>query len=177
MSVPRGRMIRLWKKMMHKAYDSGWSMHSNEVITKVGERLGREQGEMLMMDRAAFAPGSWEDGDTDMLFGVQNVTKTKRNVDWEKITRVGGTLPSYEEGFAERWEHPEWLEEWETNWSKSYLLHAFTPDRRNHKVEGLSEITPRYVLERTSNFARAVYPIAKLLYERGLIGVEDLNSW
>ncbi|KAK4465376.1 hypothetical protein QBC42DRAFT_313655 [Cladorrhinum samala] len=179
MSVAAGRMISLWKKMMHEAYDGGWTTHSNQVVTDVAERLGREEGEMLIMDRESFAPGSWEDGDTDNLFGLQNVTKTKKKVDLEKIMRKGATLPSYEEleGFAERWEHPERFEEWETDWSKSYLLHAFTPHRWNHKVEGFTNITPRYVLERTSNFARAVYPAAKLLYERGLIGVEDLDDW
>ncbi|KAK4233206.1 hypothetical protein C8A03DRAFT_19665, partial [Achaetomium macrosporum] len=62
------------------------------------------------------------------------------------------------------------------DWSHTYLLHAFTPDRWQHKVPGFEHITPRYVLERRSNFARAVYPVAKVLFEQGLINVDDSHT-
>lgn len=174
MSEKGGKMIKLWMTQMHEVYDGGWTTHSNDVLTKVGERLVREPREMLILERDAFAPGSWENVDTDALFGVHNDTESNL----ANQTYVPGmALPAYDEEFSARWDHPERFLEWERDWSRSYLLHAFSPDRWSHKVEGLEEgITPRYVLERRSNFARAVYPVAKSMYERGLIGVNDSRT-
>ncbi|KAH6631267.1 hypothetical protein F5144DRAFT_592320 [Chaetomium tenue] len=173
MSVKGGRMVRLWREQMHVVYTGGWTTHSNEVITRVGQRLVGEPGgrEMLIMEREAFAPGSWRAEDTDALFGVRG------DVESNLVGYVEGVaLPGYEEAFEARWERPEEFKEWERDWSFTYLLHAFTPDRWSHKVAGFEHITPRYVLERRSNFARAVYPIAKIMYDKGLIGVDDSHE-
>ncbi|KAK3290427.1 uncharacterized protein B0H64DRAFT_447154 [Chaetomium fimeti] len=172
LSTRAGRMIALWMDGMHKAYTGGWTTHSNEVITRVGQRLVRDpaEREMLIMEREAFAPGSWTAEDTDELFGVRNVTSNLANY------TAGMALPEYEEEFEARWDRPEDFPDWERDWSYTYLLHAFTPDRWSHKVEGFEHITPRYVLERQSNFARAVYPIAKIMYDKGLIGVDDSHE-
>ncbi|KAM0329898.1 hypothetical protein ACHAQA_004063 [Verticillium albo-atrum] len=167
MSEKGGKMIGLWMDGMHRAYTGGWTTHSNRVITSFGQRLIREPGEMLIMERDAFAPGSWENNDTDKLFSPHNETSNIAN-----FTR-GDALPSHEEGFSDRFDHPERFPEWAHDWSSTYVLHAFSPDRWQHKVEGFGHVTPRYVLERRSNFARAVYPIARHMYEKGLIDLED----
>ncbi|KAK4159861.1 glycosyl transferase [Cladorrhinum sp. PSN259] len=179
MSVAHGKMITLWKDMMHKVYDGGWTTHSNEVLTKIGERLvgSREEGEMLIMERDAFAPGGWDEEDFDLLFSPRE----EPVLDIESIMARGWKLPDFNPASEseERWEHPERFQEWEMDWSRTYLLHAFSPERSGYEVQGFERgrITPRYVLERGSNFARAVYPVAKVLYERGLLGVEDLDRW
>ncbi|KAL2132042.1 hypothetical protein VTI74DRAFT_4271 [Chaetomium olivicolor] len=171
MSVRNGRAVTLWREMMHEAYDGGWTTHSNEVLTKVGERLVREPNEMLIMEREAFAPGSWKSEDTDALCTVHNDTVSNLEGYTESMP-----LREYEETFRARWEDPKRFPNWERDWSSTYLLHAFAPDRWSHKVEGFEHITPRYVLERRSNFARAVYPVAKLMYDRRLIGVDDTHT-
>ena len=169
MSVKGGKMIELWMHGMHKAYTGGWTTHSNEVITKFGQRLVREPGEMLIMDRDAFAPGSWSSKDTDALFAPHDDVPSNL----ENLAAEGEKLPAYDEAFDERWEKPKDFPSWARDWSSSYLLHAFTADRWHHKIEGFTQITPRYVLERRSNFARAVYPVARQLYEDGIIDVND----
>lgn len=173
LSAKGGRMITLWREQMHKVYTGGWTTHSNEVITRVGQRLVGEPGgrEMLIMEREAFAPGSWKAEDTDALFGTHEDVESNLAGYTE-----GMELPGFEEEFGARWERPGDFKEWERDWSYTYLLHAFTPDRWSHKVEGFEHITPRYVLERRSNFARAVYPIAKIMYDKGLIGVDDSHE-
>lgn len=168
LSAPGSRMISLWKERMHGAYTGGWTTHSNEVLTEVGERLVREPGEMLIMEREAFAPGSWETADSDMLFEVHNDTASNL----EGVAQ-GDPLPAHDEAFSDRWDHPDQFPDWARDWSSTYLLHAFSPNRWGHKVPGFEHITPRYVLERQSNFARAVYPIAKIMYDRGLIQIDD----
>ncbi|KAH6703517.1 hypothetical protein VD0002_g5713 [Verticillium dahliae] len=168
MSVRGGRLVRLWMEDMHLAYDGGWLTHSNRVLTKFGQRLVREPGEMLIMERDAFAPGSWENQDTDALFGRHDDEPSNLL----NFTQ-GDTLPSYDESFFDRFNHPERFPAWARDWSSTYVLHAFKPDRSNHTVEGFEHISPRYVLERRSNFARAVYPVAKRMYEQGLVELSD----
>jgi hypothetical protein len=164
-------MVELWMHGMHTAYTGGWTTHSNEVITKFGQRLVREPGEMLIMERDAFAPGSWENDDTDDLFAPHDdVPSNLANA------TDPSPLPTYDEAFDERWEMPQDFPDWARDWSSSYLLHAFTADRWGHKVPGFTEITPRYVLERRSNFARAVYPVVRQMHEDGIIDVEDLSG-
>ncbi|KAM0281926.1 hypothetical protein ACHAQH_003271 [Verticillium albo-atrum] len=167
MSEQGGRLIRLWMDGMHLAYTGGWTTHSNRVITDFGQRLVGEPGEMLIMERDAFAPGSWANADTDALFGLRDEPSNLFNV------TKGDALPSYEESFFERFNHPERFPKWARDWSHTYVLHAFGPERWKHKVDGFEHITPRYVLERRSNFARAVYPVAKHMYEKGLIDLSD----
>jgi hypothetical protein len=162
MSKKGSKLINLWAEDMHKVYDGGWTTHSNDVITRLGERLVADPGEMLIMEREAFAPGSWNDVDCINLFGVHNETTSNlENMDLE------AHLPSFDIN------SPEILPSWATDWSRTYLLHAFKPQRSGVSVYGFNRITPRYVLERRSNFARAVYPIARILHDRGLLSLND----
>ncbi|KFA77470.1 hypothetical protein S40288_11412 [Stachybotrys chartarum IBT 40288] len=167
MSSKHSKMIELWMEGMNTAYTGGWTTHSNEVITKYSQRLVREPGEMLIMERDAFAPGSWNDDDTDDLFGLRNESSNLANI------TQGDLLPSFDESFSDRWDHPDRYPSWARDWSHTYLLHAFTPDRWGHKVIGFDHITPRYVLNRTSNFAIAVYPVASYMYAEGLVDLDD----
>ncbi|KAH6687953.1 hypothetical protein F5X68DRAFT_206587 [Plectosphaerella plurivora] len=166
------RLTAGWMEGMHKAYTGGWTTHSNEVITKLGERLaGEPGGEVLIMEREAFSPGSWKDADTDTLFMVHDDEPSNL-----ANYIAGDALPAYVEGYADRWERPGDFPSWARDWSSSYMLHAFRPGRWKHKVEGFEHITPRYVLERQSNFARAVYPVARQMYLEGLIDVDDTHD-
>lgn len=170
MSAAKGRLIRLWMERMGKVYTGGWTDHSNAELTRIAERLVADPGgrEVLIMEREAFAPGSWQTEDTDMLFQVHEDAPSAL-----EGKKQGDGLAEYREGFEERWDHPERFPKWARDWSATYLLHAFSPHRWGHKVPGFEQITPRYVLERRSNFARAVYPMAKLMYDQGLIEIDD----
>ncbi|KAH6658790.1 hypothetical protein F5X68DRAFT_237992 [Plectosphaerella plurivora] len=167
MSVRHGKMVKLWMNRMNIVYDGGWTTHSNEVITSCGQQLVREAGEMLIMERDAFAPGSWTNKDTDALFGFRGESSNPANVN------EGDALPALDETLSDRWDNPDKLPDWAHDWSHTYLLHAFSPDRWKHQVFGFENITPQYILNQTSNFALATYPIASHLYANGLIRSED----
>ncbi|KAF4589234.1 glycosyl transferase [Ophiocordyceps camponoti-floridani] len=62
---------------------------------------------------------------------------------------------------------------WEVDYSRTYMLHAFMPYRAGHAVRGFDRLLPRYVLERRSNFARALYPVVSLMLEQRLVGWND----
>ncbi|KEY66394.1 hypothetical protein S7711_05828 [Stachybotrys chartarum IBT 7711] len=142
MSVKGGKMIELWMHDMHVAYTGGWTTHSNEVITKFSQRLIREPGEMLIMERDAFAPGSWNNDDTDDLFAPHDDIPSNLS----NLTE-SGPLPTYDEAFDERWEKPQDFPDWARDWSSSYLLHAFTADRWGHEVQGFTHISPQKMHE------------------------------
>jgi len=172
MSAKGGKMITYWMERMHKVYDGRWTTHSNEVITRVGQRLiGTDSGEMLIVDQPAFAPGGWDIEDNRWLFSIRNGTESNIPDGFKQ----GDHLPAFTgEGFTDRWDQPDRYPDWEHDWSDTYLLHAFSPARYHREIEGFDgRITPAYVLGRQSNFARAVYPVAKALYDEGLIDIDD----
>ncbi|MBE3047339.1 hypothetical protein IMZ48_33430 [Candidatus Bathyarchaeota archaeon] len=132
----------------------------------MGERLVREAVEMLILEREAFAPGGWWAEDEEMLWA----THREEPSNLANVTQ-GDELPVHEEAAFDEWSRKDDMPSWARDWSSTYMLHAFSP--RLLKGTNFDKISPRYVLERRSNFARAVYPVAKEMYDRGLIKIED----
>ncbi|KZL78065.1 glycosyl transferase [Colletotrichum tofieldiae] len=157
MSKKGSKMVTKWMDMMHEVYDGRWTTHSNDALTAVARSLVPEPGEMLIMDREAFAPVGWTFDDARDLFGIHNETTPL-----EKLV-PGQPLPTYND------RPPAWARDF----SASYLIHCFTPDWSLNEVEGVTEITPAYVLKRQSNFAYATYPVVRDMYHKGLVTLED----
>lgn len=159
MAKKNSKFVQLWAEQMPAAFDGSWLAHSNTLMTKIANRLISEPGEMLIMERAAFAPGkNWEDAVAarfDLFHQHDDVPSNLEGF------RLGDTLPSHDNETAT----PSWA--W--NFDASYMLHAFGVDDEEVKI------TPRNVLERRSNFGRAVYPIAKKMYEQGLLSYDDIQ--
>ncbi|KAK2054028.1 hypothetical protein LY76DRAFT_629166 [Colletotrichum caudatum] len=153
------RMIAKWMSMMHEVYDGGWTTHSNDALTAVAHSLVPDAGEMLIMDREAFAPIGWSFDDARELFGLHNDTESplEHHV-------PGQPLPLYDDS-----QRPPWARDF----SASYLIHSFTPDWSLNPVPGVTEITPAYVLNRQSNFACAMYPVVRDMYHKGLVALDD----
>lgn len=165
LSSSGSKMIKAWSEEMNIVYDGAWTTHSNQVLTRVSERLVPEAGEILIMERHAFAPGSWNAADCNSLFEVHNEAALNLTESLEE-----SSLPSPASLRNAITHFP-----WATDWSRTYLLHAFKPGRSGAQPNGFEDITPRYVLQRGSNFARAVYPVAEALYRRGFLSSEDLS--
>ncbi|KZZ97693.1 glycosyl transferase [Moelleriella libera RCEF 2490] len=173
LSAPGSKMIKLWHREMYEVYDGSWEEHSNSVIRRVSENLISEPGEALILERNAFAPGSWTSQDASHLFEVHDdVESNLAHLDEEDTDPLIHRDHKYDGNMTLI---PSDRPSWATNWSQSFLLHAFKPSRTNTKPAGFDQVTPRYVLEGKSNFARAVYPVAKNLYKRGLITEEEIQ--
>ncbi|KAK2015836.1 hypothetical protein LZ32DRAFT_602126 [Colletotrichum eremochloae] len=159
MAKKGSKMITKWMNMMHDVYDGKWTTHSNDALTAVARSLVPDAGEMLIMDREAFAPIGWLFPDARELFGLHNDTGSplEQHV-------PGQPLPSYDNS-----QRPAWARDFST----SYLIHSFTPDWSLNPVPGVTEITPAYVLHRQSNFACATYPVVRDMYHKGLVTLED----
>ncbi|GFF74971.1 hypothetical protein IFM61606_07425 [Aspergillus udagawae] len=161
-------LLQMWKAEMHKVYDGGWTTHSNSVVTRLGQRLARLPGEVLIMEQDAFGPGSWTTSENILLYGIHNETESNL----ENATDCK-SLPSYEEGVADRWDRPQDFPSWEYDYSHTYILHAFSPARNGNPVQGFEHITPKYVLERQSNFARLLYPVTRDMCHAGFVEIND----
>lgn len=143
MTKKGSKFISQWHDHMHRVYDGGWSTHSNQLATRFGKRLVAEPGEMLILDRNAMAPGSWYEPDCVAMFEAHDDNGAAADAAWV------------------------------IDYSDTYLLHAFTPKRQGYKIKGFENITPRYVLERRRNFSRALFPVAKLMLDQGIIHIDD----
>ncbi|KAK1997451.1 hypothetical protein LX36DRAFT_681711 [Colletotrichum falcatum] len=159
MAKKGSKMIAKWMDKMHDVYDGGWTTHSNDALTVVARSLVPDAGEMLIMDREAFAPMGWLFSDARELFGLHNDTASPL-----EGHVPGQPLPSYDDS-----QRPPWARDF----SSSYLIHSFTPDWSLDPVPDVTEITPAYVLRRQSNFACATYPVVRDMYHRGLVTLED----
>lgn len=169
MNKAHSRMIELWSEGMNEAFTGEWSAHSNGALTAVCERLVSEPREVLIMERNAFAPGSWMKDDTIRLLEVHDDETSSLD-----MMGPDGHLPQYDdEERMTRWPVPKRRPGWAQDWSRTYMLHAFNHNQGDFEIPGFERITPRYVLERRSNMARAVYPVARDLFEHGLIDIED----
>ncbi|VUC29098.1 unnamed protein product [Clonostachys rosea] len=171
MGVAGSRALTEWMEEMNRVYDGGWTTHSNAALTAVGNRLAMEQPcEMLALNQAAFAPGSWLGHDIDNLFHTH---------EGAPIIPPGGNssmrqgLPLEEEDIPEDFDADKSLMPgWARDFSCTYLLHAFNGNKARHGVSH-NNIDPRYALDLRSNFARAVYPVAKLLFDQKVISLDD----
>ena len=157
-------LVKLWAEKQHEVYSGAWTTHSNDLLTSlsekngdsslltmIAERLMPQNKEVLILETVAFAPMSWKLKDASKLFMPHlndNIEQMKR--DAKKA-------------------------DWEIDYSTSYFLHAFKPDKSEH-IENFDRddgITVKYVLARLSNFALAVYPAVKHAIDAGVISAND----
>lgn len=192
MTEPQGKVISAWHEEMHKVFVGspynvdGWARASDEAFRKVGQKLLGEPGaHMLILEERAFTPGrvghagdanvlaipdfyKWSAAQSDPLY-----TNDLRNF------KQGDPLPSFDE-VEINGSRPIWAEDWST----VYLFHAFMPHDMPIKETYIAEwtghhykhLTPRYVLERQTRFARALYPVAKAMYEAGHLDIDDAHK-
>ncbi|OAA63864.1 glycosyl transferase [Cordyceps fumosorosea ARSEF 2679] len=165
MSEPRGRMISLWRERMHETYDGWWTTHSNKALTRVAAELAKaEPCAMLTLRPAAFAPMGWRSFNTERLFAEHFEASPV-------YLGADGGLPEYPEDYEEP-RHA--MTTWAHDWRCTFLLHAFSPKKERNGVKD-NGISPRFVVERRSNFARAVYPMVRSMYAEGLIDKHDIE--
>ncbi|CAI4217868.1 unnamed protein product [Parascedosporium putredinis] len=176
MSAKNSALISLWVEGMHAAYTGGWTIHSNDVLTRISEQLATVPDEVLVLEQPAFNPGSWYEQDQMDLWLNREDAPSNLNDNFAEGDPLldYATAPVLDRWKADDKDDPD-RPSWAWSWSQSYVLHAFSP-RFVSDRKVFPKVTPRYVLERRSNFARAVYPVAKLMYEQGLISLNDTLS-
>lgn len=163
LSEQGGLMISMWRQRMHEVYDGRWTTHSNEALTMISEKLAKESCEILILEPAAFAPVGWKWYNGERLFG-DHFEASMLSFNQE------GSLTAYPEDYEELTSP---LTSWTLDWSCTFLLHAFSSKPRSGVTD--NNISPKSIVERRSNFARALYPIVRIMYAQGLIDMYDLG--
>lgn len=164
-SVKGSHMMRLFNKYQNIVYDGKWLTHSVELLTKLSRRMSLVPGEVIILDKPAFAPSSWRKEDIKTLFGNTNVTRWEEpaTVDTPTMADSNSPLDPYET----LWLSPTSKDKKEYDYSETYGIHAYRISDQNPPV-GLP-----YLLSPQSNFAKAVYPVVKHAVDAGLISVTD----
>jgi hypothetical protein len=135
-------------------------------------------GEVLILQRNAFAPSSWRLEDTQSLLKphLETAPLSSSEADAGGLWPVPTTAAEARKWWDDRLSTYAWWsdnktvrrEEWEIDYSASYVIHAF----HNSKIaEWDNEITLGYVTARQSNYARAVYPAIWHAIDTGVITV------
>jgi len=158
------RFFTQWRESMHQVFDQGWITHSNHLMGKLAKPLSAFEREILIMESPVMGPVHWAGGYTQVFYRVHNDVESNL-----KGLQDGSPLRDFTNYAQDEGKHPPW----QHDYSDTYILHSWHERRGLRLPQGFARITPRYVLERKSDFSRAVYHIAKRMYEQGFIGFDD----
>ncbi|KAL6252986.1 hypothetical protein RBB50_000705 [Rhinocladiella similis] len=166
MCRPRTALLDIWMREAHRIYDGGWTTASCKLLTAIAERLMGAPREVLIMDRVAFNPVSWYKNDKTEMYSP-HLNAEASTSDYTEVPESAVTDP-----YA-RWKQGKTAADWQLDLSTSYAVHA---TKEGPLVENFdNDFSPKYVFERQSSFARAIWPTAKLAKDAGWILDEHLQ--
>ncbi|KAK4122115.1 glycosyltransferase family 32 protein, partial [Parathielavia appendiculata] len=202
MAVPHSNLMTLFYHAAHEFFDGGWETASLGLLTDLGNRLAALPGEVLILQPQAFSPISWHDNDQRRLYQetldpttAPSVASLQREQDLLQVaapvnSNTSSSLSSPSSSWSTSGTCPDvlaWLryreavlrssgqgrDRGEFDLSSSYVLHAF--DGVLEQVLGRGrDIDVRYVLERRSNYARAVFPAVWRAVQEGVFPREEV---
>lgn len=123
----------------------------------------------MILQPQAFAPTSWEFEDQKRLF-LPALTSPgpgeERSPD--------PTQPTCRDVLEQLRRQDDRTDTWELDFSSTYVIHAF--DDYVEKISGWDhDVSVKYVLERRSNYARAVFPAVWHAVQAGIIPQDETN--
>jgi hypothetical protein len=167
LATPESDLITAWNALQDDTFDGGWTTHGNELLTRLVTLFAARDYQVLIMEQAAFFPSNWGPRGLDLIYGIQEPNWHEEELRNEITHPLN--LTSLTESFKL---HPVWRGELPL--SESYALHGW-----NHAIGNVTRfgefggITLEYVLARSSNFARAVYPAVKHALDQGVIRLAE----
>lgn len=154
-----------WKEQMHQVFNQEWIRHSNHLMAELAGPLSKLDHEILVLDYHAMGPIHWNGFGTQALYRVHYDVESNL----EGLSD-GAPLKAFDDNSGAL---REGLPSWQKDYSNTWILHSWREKRNLLLPQGFSHVTPRYVLERKSDFSRAVYHIAKHMYDRGFFSFDD----
>lgn len=171
MAKKGSRVLKKWAEVMHTAYDGGWSSHSNMLLTWLVPRFVKYPGAALIMEQDAWTPLTPDvEGHSKMYAGHTDFPSPLNESNL-------ATAPFWDDDeradVEQRHRNPQAWHQWEHDFSSTYILHAWSLTRGEWPIPNFRGLSPRYILERQSSIARAVYPAIKHAFDQGIIGLDD----
>ncbi|KAB5575412.1 hypothetical protein GE09DRAFT_592488 [Coniochaeta sp. 2T2.1] len=171
MSVKQSSLMELYYHAAQQFFDGRWATASVDLLTDLATRLVSIPSEVLILEPRAFSPMSWQFEDQNRLFKpsstelVGHLLSSSTTPDTTTCRDALAWLRQRE--LAER-------DSQEVDFSSSYVLHAF--DNSLDKIWGWDHVIDvKYVLERRSIYARAVFPAVWHAVQGGIIPQDEID--
>jgi len=202
LTTPENGMITAYHALQDRTFDGSWGAHAIDLLTTLARDFASIPRAVLVLSPDTFFPMSWMREDMEALYLThpeeEGAAPSSMEVSSEPVLQSpeGLTKPAagdasspedHDDGggqalneYISTFElHPS--RGWRRDWRNSYILHgwnnAFKTDMSEEVLEELFDgkdefITLEYVLARSSNFARAVYPAVRHAVDVGVLGLE-----
>jgi hypothetical protein len=170
LSAPGNDLITAYHDLQDTVFDGAWSTHSVDLLTRLVSEFATRNQQVLVLEQDAFFPFDWEPK------GVGEIYQVHEPDEEEKWLQSNDTRPFNLTTFINSFQlYPP--KTWRKDWRVSYAIHGWNNNIHiGDEIFGeFGGITLKYVLAKSSNFARAVYPAIKNALDEGVIRVDLLN--
>lgn len=172
--APGNEMIVSYDILEDSVFDGSWDAHSVLLLTTIHAEYSARENSVLSLPQHAFFPGSWEKIDLARMYEVHRDRGFPVVLQNHDTRNQSDFIASFQ----------PWLPRtWQRDWRASYTMHGwnsalrhFTPEELGMVFGIYGGITLEYVLARTSNFARAVFPAVDHAVMNGVLGSETRSS-
>jgi Glycosyltransferase sugar-binding region containing DXD motif len=166
LSTPENDFISVYQALQDLVFDGGYLTHANLLIEVLASDFAARERSLLILDENAFYPTTWFTPDLDAVFQSHNSSESEEPI--FPSAELPFNFSAYIDSFQLR--RPK---TWHIDWRGSYAVHGYNfAASKNKEVVKRGGIQLDYVLERSSNFARAVYPAIKHAIDNGFIEIE-----
>ncbi|OAQ60576.1 glycosyl transferase [Pochonia chlamydosporia 170] len=156
MSKRDAMLVTAWEDRLEQAYALGAGSIGETILPGVvGSIMRIAPQELRLMDTMSFVTDQDNSTMSNMLYHVPETGAE----DSSKKQPDSGNLKQIEFEFID--------------WSNTHLVQLTDPQDRKWTGNRSEYVTPRHILDRRSNFARALYPIAKILHDKGLLQLDE----
>ena len=172
LSTPKNKLMDAYHVLQDKVFDPDkWAQHATDLLTTLARDFQEPGGQILILPQDTFFPYSW------VPAGLQNIYQVKSAPGRDPIVNKDTeNMTDYIDNF--QLVPPN---TWQKDWRSTYVLHGWTSgiemqlnDKQRAAMFGkYKSITLEYVLSKSNNFARAVYPAVKHALDTGVIDSFD----
>lgn len=164
LSTPENDMITAYHALQDRAFDGSWATHAIGLLTRLAVEFSGRDENVLVLEQDAFFPFGWGGSELAELYQVHDVDDVEEVIEWTDTGSLDLTT------FIKSW---RWQSQtWRRDFHIGYALHGWNSGLRDDRIffGDFGGITLEYVLARSSNFARALYPVVKHALDNGIIG-------
>ncbi|GAB1314488.1 hypothetical protein MFIFM68171_04698 [Madurella fahalii] len=175
MAAPHSNLMTIFYEAAHEFFDGQWETASIHLLTDLGNRFALIPNEVLILQPQAFDPTSWQKEDQIRLF-KEVLDPIATGVGPEDQGQQQSSIGTCRDALAwlKQRENSKQTDPWELDFSSTYVLHAF--DNWVPSIIGKDrKIDVKYVLERKSNYARAVFPAVWRAVQEGIIPQDEVS--
>lgn len=167
MATKNNKMMTAYHTLQDTIFDGSWAIHATKLLTSLSIEFAPHEHQVLVLPQDTFFPLTWWHDDLFNIYQVHHEPGASElhNSDISNMT-----------DFVQ--DYTLWGKRtWRRDWRESYVMHGWTSSlgrevsaRERKLIFGkFGDITLEYVLQQTSNFARAVYPAVKSALDSGVL--------